>query len=91
MILNIVVPVGVIRFVMYDARTDSGTTGQIQEVLLSPDSYQRLTVPPGVWMAFQGKSAGLSILLNIASIPHDPKEAENLPLKNDTIPYYDFD
>jgi hypothetical protein len=27
------------------------------------------------------------MLLNLASIPHDPAEAENLPLKNEYINY----
>jgi dTDP-4-dehydrorhamnose 3,5-epimerase len=62
----------------------------MQEMQLSPANYQRLTVPPGVWMAFKGQSQGLNMLLNIGSIPHDPAEADNLPLKNDLINYPPF-
>ena len=90
MILNLVVPVGAIRFVLFDGRENSETYGQMQEVSLSTSHYQRLTVPPGVWMAFGGESEGLNMLLNIASIPHDPTEADNLPLQNDFIPYKGF-
>ena len=90
MMLNLVVPIGAIRFVLYDDRPESKTFKTIQEIILSRESYQRLTVPPGIWMAFQGKSDGVNMLLNIASIPHDSLEAENLPIQNEEIPFQDF-
>jgi dTDP-4-dehydrorhamnose 3,5-epimerase len=90
MILNLIVPVGAIKFVLYDDRLASKTYQTIQEIILSIDNYQRLTVPPGIWMAFQGVGDTDNILLNIASIPHDPLEAENLPVHNETIPYTGF-
>ena len=80
MILNLIVPVGAIKFVLYDGRKESRTYQTFQEVILSKDNYARLTVPPGIWMAFQGLDAENNTLLNIASIPHDPAEAENLPI-----------
>ena len=90
MVLNLIVPSGAIRFVLYDDRTDSKSFQIFQEVILSKENYQRLTVPPGVWMAFQGMSDEKNILLNIASIPHDPSEADNLPVQNELIPYQGF-
>lgn len=90
MILNLVVPVGAIRFVLYDGRPESASWQQWQEVELSVANYKRLTVPPGVWMAFKGASEGPNMLLNIASIRHDPEEADNLPLENDVIPFKGF-
>ncbi|MCF8252685.1 MAG: WxcM-like domain-containing protein, partial [Saprospiraceae bacterium] len=77
MTLNLVVPVGSIRFRLHDDRTDSPTRDQSEEVELSPKNYQRLTVPPGVWLAFEGKSDGLNLLLNIADMPHDPTEIDS--------------
>lgn len=91
MILNLVVPVGAIKFVLYDDRPESLSFQTMQEIILSTDNYQRLTVPPGIWMAFQGYGENTNMLLNIASIPHDPLEAENLPSQNDTIPYRGFE
>ena len=35
-----------------------------------------LTVPPLVWIGFQGLEQGMNLLLNIASIPHDPNEVD---------------
>ena len=91
MILNLVVPVGCIRFVLFDDRNDSSTYRQFQEIDLSADNYKRLTVPPGIWMAFQGIGEKENLLLNIASIPHNPEEADNMPLENKLIPYKRFD
>ncbi len=90
MILNIIVPQGMIKFVLFDGREQSTTHGMIQECVLGPSNYQRLTVPPGVWMGFKGMSDGTNMLLNIASIPHDPAESDNLPINNDLIPYSGF-
>ncbi len=77
MTLNLVVPVGRIRFRLHDDRNDSPTHGTSEEVELSPENYQRLTVPPGVWVAFEGMADGVNLLLNIADLPHDPTEVES--------------
>ena len=81
MVLNLVVPVGEVRFVLFDDRPESTTFGKYQSVSLSINNYQRLTVPPMLWMGFQGASEGENILLNIASIPHRPDEADRLALE----------
>jgi dTDP-4-dehydrorhamnose 3,5-epimerase len=76
MVLNIIVPVGVIRFVLFDDRAESSTYGEYQEITLSEENYCRLTVPNMVWLGFQGVSQGESLLLNVASIPHEKEEVE---------------
>ena len=87
MTLNLIVPCGEIKFVLYDNRTETSTSGQIFEIKLSRNNYQRLTLPPMIWMAFQGIGEGLNMLLNIASIPHDPQESESLDLNENRIHY----
>jgi len=74
MTLNLVVPVGKIKFVLFDDRKASNT--QFQEVIISKDNYCRLTVPPMVWIGFQGLSDNGSMLLNIADIEHNPHEVD---------------
>lgn len=76
MTLNLVVPAGRIRFRLHDERPGSPTCGQSDEVELSIENYQRLTVPPGIWLAFEGLGDGLNLLLNIADMTHDPTEVE---------------
>ena len=74
MTLNIVVPVGNIEFVVYDEKTK-----EFFSTKLSHDNYQRLTVKSGLWMAFKGLDK-YNMLLNLASIEHDPNEAVNIEL-----------
>jgi len=82
MTLNLVVPVGTIRFVLADDRDGNA---QVAEITLGLDFYARLTVPPGLWLAFQGRDQGLNLLLNVADLEHDPADAVSVPL--DRIPY----
>jgi len=81
MTLNLIVPVGVIRFVIFDDRPESSTNGQFQEITLSKQNYCRLTIPPMVWFGFQGADESSSMLLNIASIIHQPDEVDSKDLK----------
>lgn len=85
MTLNIIVPVGAIKFVIYDDRQESKTRSEYFEICLSRENYQRLTVPKGLWMGFQGISKSLNLLLNIADMPHDPDEVERCDI--DDIKY----
>ena len=80
MTLNLVVPSGAVTFIIYDDRIGSFTWGQFQECLLSVDSYYRLTVPPMVWLAFQGVGEASSLIMNLGNIPHDPKEVDRKDL-----------
>lgn len=74
MTLNLVVPVGEIKFVVYDEETKD-----FFSVKLSQNNYQRLTVKPNIWMAFQGVGE-YNMLLNLASIEHNPNEAITIDL-----------
>ena len=74
MTLNLIVPLGKIRFVLFDDRKSSKT--KLQEVVISKDSYHRLTIPPKIWVGFQGLSDGTSTLLNIANIEHNQNEVD---------------
>jgi dTDP-4-dehydrorhamnose 3,5-epimerase len=87
MTLNLVVSSGSIRFVVYDDRKESETRGCYFQATLSRDNYQRLTVAPGLWMAFEGVGENENILLNIASIKHDPSEAENCDIHSAQIKF----
>jgi len=74
MTLNLVVPFGEIEFIVYDENIK-----EFYIVKLSQNNYQRLTVKPNLWMAFRGCDKN-NMLLNLASIEHDPKEAINIEL-----------
>jgi len=79
MVLNLIVPIGSVRFVLYDDRRNQ--LNQFQEIVLSlTGEYARLTVPPMVWVGFQGLDHQSSLVLNIASIEHSPEEIERKEL-----------
>jgi dTDP-4-dehydrorhamnose 3,5-epimerase len=88
MVLNLVVVEGKVKFVVFDDRRDSSTKGAYFQVTLSPmEYYARLTVQPGLWLAFEGLGNEQNILLNIASIEHDPTEAELSAISSGDITY----
>jgi len=79
MVLNLVVPIGSVRFILYDDRNNQ--INKFQEVVLSLKSgYARLTVPPMIWVGFQGLDIHPSIVLNIASIEHSSEEIDQKEL-----------
>jgi dTDP-4-dehydrorhamnose 3,5-epimerase len=80
MTLNLVVPVGAVRFVLFDDRDGSPTFGYYNQFILARDDYSRLTVPPMVWMGFQGLYDEYSLLLNIANILHEPAEVDQIDM-----------
>lgn len=73
MTMNLVVVCGTVRFVIHDG-TGSRTIQDLSVDGIAP--YGRLTVPPGLWMAFRGIRPGSNLLMNLASLPHDPDEAD---------------
>ena len=69
MTVNVVVPVGHVRFVVEN-------DGNFEEFDLGPDhTYGRLTIEPGTWFGFMGGSEG-GLVLNLANIVHRPDESD---------------
>ena len=85
--LNYVCVIGRIKMVIYDARDDSPTNGELMEVFIGPENYQRVSVPHGVWNGFKGISLEPALVANCATIPHDPGEITRLDPFAKTIPY----
>ena len=74
MTCNFIVPIGKIKIVVFDDRKESPTKSEIQEFILSPKNYFRLTIPPNIWFGFSSLSVKDSFLINFADIVHDPDE-----------------
>jgi dTDP-4-dehydrorhamnose 3,5-epimerase len=70
MTMNLVVPVGEAKFVFFLSEPQP----VFREECIGASNYARLTIPPGIWFGFQGLTAPLSLVLNIANIEHDPDE-----------------
>lgn len=75
MTLNLVVPIGEIEFIFYDEISQ-----EFMNVKLSQNNYRRLTVQSNLWMAFRGIGE-YNMLLNLASIEHNPTEAVKVDLE----------
>ena len=73
MTMNVVVPLGEIRFNFIDNREDSETFGNEFIINLSDKVNTRITIPSNLWFAFKGLR-DQNMLVNIASIKHDPNE-----------------
>ena len=82
MTLNLIVLIGSVKFVIIDDISKQLNKHNIFEVELSMHNYQRLTIPPRVWVGFQCTSVTDSMVLNIADMEHDPSEIERLDLKD---------
>lgn len=77
MTMNVVVPVGQVRFVFC---LDGVDEFRVEEIGVG--RYARITVPPGIWFGFQGLAEPQSLVLNIANIPHDPNEVERVAISD---------
>jgi dTDP-4-dehydrorhamnose 3,5-epimerase len=69
MTMNLIIPSGSVGFVFFDSMTD-----EFKSITAGDDNYIRITVPPKIWFGFKGLNKGSNLILNIANIPHDPKE-----------------
>ena len=86
MTLNLIVPIGEVTFVIYNDKGDSFKNNYFSYTI-SSTNYFRLTIPPGLWIAFKGKLKDFNLVLNIADLEHDPQEIVN---DLDKFPF-DFD
>ena len=85
---NFCVPLGAIKFVVFDGRENSPTKGVVQEIILDNQAnYYLLSMPSGLWYSFKCISLESSIISNIIDLPHVPEESRLLPLNTDQIPY----
>ena len=84
---SVTVPVGSVKFVIYDDRPDSPSKDRVQTIEIGESRYEMLRIPPGVWYGFVGTAPGSSVIVNCASIPHDPSEVVRLPDSTPEIPY----
>jgi dTDP-4-dehydrorhamnose 3,5-epimerase len=80
---------GVLKIVLYDARTDSRTHGRLNVFHLGGHDRALLSIPAGVFHAVCNVGADEGAFVNLPSRPyeHDDPDKYRLPLDNDVIPY----
>jgi len=88
LILNYMCVLGMIRLVLVDVREGSPSAGTVQEVCFGDDNYCLVHVPAGIANASQGLGTPFSMLVNVASEPHDPTQRyRRIDPRGDEIPF----
>ncbi len=72
--LNYACVKGRVKLVLFDDRDWSSTKGVYEEVILSPQNYFLITIPPNIWNGFKGLNEEESIIANCLNLPHNEKE-----------------
>ena len=86
---HLAVPIGRVRFVIYDDREVSPTNGSLEVVELGrPDHYNRLRIPKGLWYGFTCLSDQPALIANCTDEPHDPTDTELRAEHDPRIPYH---
>lgn len=75
---------GEILTLLYDARTDSPTHGQGQQVTLSPEGTRQLLIPAGVWHLNVNLAPHESMLINHPTQRYDHAQPDRLLLPWDS-------
>lgn len=85
---NLAVPIGEVKFIIFDNRENSKTKGKIEEVILGrAKNYNRLKIPPGLWYSFKCISNINALIVNCTDKKHDPNESLSIDLIKNKIPY----
>ena len=85
---NIAVPVGRVRFVIYDNREGSSSFGRVQVMELGrPDAYIRLQIAPELWYGFRCLGNVPALLVNCPDLPYFPSESEQQAIHTANFPY----
>ena len=80
---------GMMKVVLYDARDDSPTHGEVNEFFLGDHHPILLQIPPLVYHGFKCISDGEAIVINTASEVYDQNEPDEfrVPAHENDIPY----
>ena len=85
--LNYAVVSGNIKLVLFDARKESKTYRETQEIFMGEDNYVLVTVPTFVVNGFKAIGNEKAVVANCATIPHDSEEIERLDPSDKSIGY----
>ncbi|MEB3332681.1 MAG: dTDP-4-dehydrorhamnose 3,5-epimerase family protein [Synechococcaceae cyanobacterium] len=83
---------GATKLVLFDARADSVTQGNLYVQVFSEINRHLVSVPPGIWHALENIGSSESQLFNFPSAAYNYSSPDKLilPLANSTIPYQNF-
>ncbi len=70
MTLNLTCPFGEVNFILSENLED------FESITLNDKNLFRITIKPGIWLAFEGLNKPLSIVNNVADMIHNEDEIE---------------
>lgn len=86
--LNYVCIKGEVKLTLFDERPNSKTKNQFQEIIMSPENHQLITIPPNIWNGFKGLHKEESIIANCLTLPHNESE---MVRKNFSDKYFNYE
>lgn len=84
---NFVCIFGTVKIILYDARVESRTKGQIQEVVIGEKAFNLLQIPHGIAFSWRAEGKEGALIANCATFPYDKAEIKKIPLVGGDIPY----
>jgi len=80
---------GRMKLVLYDARAESPTRGEVNEFLVGDDNRQLVAIPPMVYHGFQCVSDVETIVINVPTEPYNHRQPDEsrLPADDPSVPY----
>ncbi|MDQ7824092.1 MAG: dTDP-4-dehydrorhamnose 3,5-epimerase family protein [Candidatus Eremiobacteraeota bacterium] len=85
--VNLAVIEGLMKVVLYDERSESPTAGKIEEIIIGPENYCLVIIPPGIWYGFQALGTEKAILADCATHICPPEEDHRKQSDDPSIPY----
>jgi len=86
---NFMVVKGMVKVVLYDARKESPTHGQINEFFMGEHNFSMLQIPPFVYHGFKGIGAEEAIIICCPDEPYDYKNPDEFRIspRSKKVPY----
>ena len=80
---------GMLKLVMYDARPDSPTHGEVHELFIGEHQPTRVTIPPGVFHGWKCISTKEALVINCPSELYNYAQPDEhrLPWNSAEVPY----
>lgn len=80
---------GKVKIVLYDARKDSKTKGEINEFIMTFEQPQMIRIPLGVYHGFETACDEESMILNVPTMPynHEDPDEHRVPFNSPEVPY----
>lgn len=86
MTLNYAVIYGSIKLVLYDARENSKTKGNLMEIFIGDENYLLVQIPPHIWNGYKVIGTNFAIVANCATMPFTNGEMERIdPFSKDIL------